>query len=123
MAARCTESKTRAPARCGSTTTSGWRRNKADGEMEPITRRGLLTGVAMAAAQAGPLPADADPLAWTLMEASAALAKKTISSQELTRACFARIAAVDKKLNAVITLDEAGALQQAKASDDRRRSG
>jgi aspartyl-tRNA(Asn)/glutamyl-tRNA(Gln) amidotransferase subunit A len=91
--------------------------------MAEITRRGLLAGVAIAAAQADPPPAGADPLTWTLIEASAALRKKTVSSRELTQACLGRIAAVDKKLNAVITLDEAGALRQANASDDRRRAG
>jgi aspartyl-tRNA(Asn)/glutamyl-tRNA(Gln) amidotransferase subunit A len=53
----------------------------------------------------------------TIAEAQAKLRKREISSRELTRACLDRIAAVEPKLNAFITVTEAEALAQADAAD------
>ena len=44
-----------------------------------------------------------------------------ISSQELTAAAFRRIAQLDPKLNAFVTLDEAGAMETAARMDKTRR--
>jgi aspartyl-tRNA(Asn)/glutamyl-tRNA(Gln) amidotransferase subunit A len=54
---------------------------------------------------------------------AAGLRAGTFSSQELTRSCLDRIAALDPKLNSVITVTEASALQQAQAADQRLASG
>lgn len=85
-----------------------------------LTRRSLLAGVALAAhARAGTA---ADPLDWTLTEAAMALSKRSISSEELTKLCLGRIRKLDSRLNAFITLDEEGALKQARECDRERRS-
>ncbi|HEY3744517.1 MAG TPA: amidase family protein, partial [Bryobacteraceae bacterium] len=90
-----------------------------------MTRRNLLAGAASAlAVQAA--PKGTDPLDWTLTEASAALARRIVSSEELTKLCLARIAKLDGsedgKLNAFITVDGDRALEQARACD-RSRGG
>ena len=59
----------------------------------------------------------------TLSELSASLAAKKISSAELTRACFERIARFAPALNSFITLDEPGALAAAKRADEMRSRG
>ena len=51
------------------------------------------------------------------------LAKKEISSQELTRAFLDRIAAHDDTIGAYISVDEEGAMAQAKAADERIAAG
>jgi len=86
-----------------------------------MTRRTWLTGVSVLAAQAA--PQENDPPAWTLNEAAVALAKRTISSEELTRLCLARIAKLDRQLNAFITLDGDAALAQARECDRQRGAG
>ncbi|HVN30328.1 MAG TPA: Asp-tRNA(Asn)/Glu-tRNA(Gln) amidotransferase subunit GatA [Candidatus Binataceae bacterium] len=53
----------------------------------------------------------------TIAEAQAKLRKREFSARELTRACLDRIAAVEPKLNAFITVTEAEALKQADAAD------
>jgi aspartyl-tRNA(Asn)/glutamyl-tRNA(Gln) amidotransferase subunit A len=88
----------------------------------PITRRHLLQDSAALCGSLAARPATADPLSWTLSQASAALAKRTVSSEELTRLCLARIAKLDRRLNAFITLDS-DALRQARESDRRRTAG
>jgi aspartyl-tRNA(Asn)/glutamyl-tRNA(Gln) amidotransferase subunit A len=89
--------------------------------MEKVTRRTLLGAAALASL---PIKAAAgDPLDWTLCQAADALAKGTVTSEELTRLCLARIHKLDPQLNAVITLDEDRALQQARESDRRRKAG
>src|ERR1035438_4686448 len=88
-----------------------------------LTRRTLLAGAATLAATAMPADQLSDPLAWTLNQAAAALAKRTISSEELTKLCLARIAKLDGQLNAFITLDADSALAQARESDRRRPAG
>jgi aspartyl-tRNA(Asn)/glutamyl-tRNA(Gln) amidotransferase subunit A len=55
----------------------------------------------------------------TIAEAQARLRKREISSRELTRACLDRIAAVEPRLNAFITVCEPEALAQADAADQR----
>ncbi|MFA6963397.1 MAG: Asp-tRNA(Asn)/Glu-tRNA(Gln) amidotransferase subunit GatA [Patescibacteria group bacterium] len=59
----------------------------------------------------------------TIKEASGLLAKGEITSVELTEAIFARIKEVEPKVGAYITLCEDKALEMAKASDKRRKSG
>jgi len=71
---------------------------------------------------ASPADVGSDPLAWTLSEAAAALAKRTVSSEELTKLCLARIGKLDPKLNAFITVDGDTALAQARECDRNRRA-
>jgi hypothetical protein len=52
-----------------------------------------------------------DPLRWTLTEAAAALASGKVSSEELTKLCYARIAKLEAPLNAFITKDVFGCSQ------------
>ncbi|MDR3317765.1 MAG: Asp-tRNA(Asn)/Glu-tRNA(Gln) amidotransferase subunit GatA [Puniceicoccales bacterium] len=56
-------------------------------------------------------------------ELSQMLAKKSISSLELTQIFIQRIQNVDSKVKAFLSLDEEKSLQQAKASDERRSKG
>ena len=56
----------------------------------------------------------------TLLELSAALAAKQISSVELTRLFLDRIRGLNGKLNAFITVDEEHSLSQARVADERR---
>jgi aspartyl-tRNA(Asn)/glutamyl-tRNA(Gln) amidotransferase subunit A len=51
------------------------------------------------------------------------LAKKSLSSVELTQIFLQRIKAVEPKVQAFLSLDEEKSLQQAKASDERRAKG
>jgi aspartyl-tRNA(Asn)/glutamyl-tRNA(Gln) amidotransferase subunit A len=51
------------------------------------------------------------------------LAKKSLSSVELTQVFLQRIRAVEPKIRAVLSLDEEKSLQWAKASDERRAKG
>jgi aspartyl-tRNA(Asn)/glutamyl-tRNA(Gln) amidotransferase subunit A len=64
-----------------------------------------------------------DPLEWTMCEAADALASSSVSSEELTKLCLARIPKIDPSLNAFITLDGERALAQARESDQRRKAG
>jgi aspartyl-tRNA(Asn)/glutamyl-tRNA(Gln) amidotransferase subunit A len=59
----------------------------------------------------------------TIAEAQAKLRKREISSRDLTRACLDRIAAVEPKLNAFITVCEREAIEQADAADKRLAGG
>jgi aspartyl-tRNA(Asn)/glutamyl-tRNA(Gln) amidotransferase subunit A len=59
----------------------------------------------------------------TLRQLSARLARREISSVELTRHFLARIAALGKPLNAFITVDEAKSLAQARDADARIARG
>lgn len=88
-----------------------------------LTRRGWLAGAALTTAhlaQASKTAASSDPLQWSLTQAADALKKRTISSEELTKLCLARIHLLEPKLNAVITLQEETALAQARECDRRR---
>lgn len=80
-----------------------------------MTRRGLLSGAA--AARLSLTTLSADPADWTLSEAARALARRAISSKELTERCLARIHKYDRRLNTFITLTEESALRQAAACD------
>jgi aspartyl-tRNA(Asn)/glutamyl-tRNA(Gln) amidotransferase subunit A len=55
----------------------------------------------------------------TISEAAEGLRRREFSALELTRACLARIGAVDRKLNAFITVTEEEAIAQAKGADRR----
>ena len=87
-----------------------------------LTRRTVLAGAAALAAVSR-VRAASDPLDWTLTEASQALAKGTVSSEELTKLCLARIHKLDPSLNAFITLSEESALEQARECDRQRKAG
>jgi aspartyl-tRNA(Asn)/glutamyl-tRNA(Gln) amidotransferase subunit A len=86
-----------------------------------ISRRALLAGTSASAAR---LLAGANlsnsPEFWTLTEAAAALQRRSISSEELTKLCLARIQKLDSKLNSFITVTETAALAQARACDEKR---
>src|SRR5689334_22317660 len=90
-----------------------------------LTRRTLLTGAAAlsSAASVGAAGPSSDPLAWTLTEAAAALARGTVSSVELTTLSLARIERLDRRLNAFITIDRESAISQARECDRRRAAG
>ncbi|WP_159997081.1 amidase [Roseomonas sp. 18066] len=67
---------------------------------------------------------DIDTLAsLSLVEAAAAVADGSISAVALTEACIARTKRLEPKVNSVIWLDEAGALEAAEAADAARRAG
>ncbi len=51
------------------------------------------------------------------------LEKGEVSSLDVTRSVFGRIAEVDNKIAAYLEIDEKGALAQAEAADERRRKG
>ncbi|HWC99704.1 MAG TPA: amidase [Candidatus Sulfopaludibacter sp.] len=87
-----------------------------------ISRRALLAGASAVRLLAQSKPAG-EPEFWTLAEAAAALRTRTISSEELTRLCLARIRKVDPKLNSFITVTEEAALAQARACDGRAAAG
>ncbi len=59
----------------------------------------------------------------TLLELASKLQSREVSSVEATRACLARVAKVDGRVKAFLTVDEAGALAAAAASDARRQAG
>ena len=59
----------------------------------------------------------------TAAELADALATKTISSVEVTRAHLERIAAVDGQVHSYLHVDGEGALAQARAVDERRAAG
>ncbi len=59
----------------------------------------------------------------SVCEARDLLRKREVSSREITRACLDRIAEVEPRLNAFITVCEREALEQADAADRRLASG
>ena len=59
----------------------------------------------------------------TLVELSAGMLQGSFSSEELTRACLARISQYDGELNSFVTVVEAQALAAAKAADARIKAG
>ena len=59
----------------------------------------------------------------SLVELSAALARGEFSSEELTRACLARVAALDGQLNSFITVTGEQALAAAREADRRLQAG
>ncbi len=60
---------------------------------------------------------------WSMLELAARLARGECSSVEATRACLARVTALEPHLGAFLAVDDAGALAAAAASDARRRAG
>ncbi len=64
-----------------------------------------------------------DPTPLSLAEVAAALSAGETSSVEATRAYLDRIGKLDKKLNSYLLVDGERALEQAKASDERRAKG
>jgi aspartyl-tRNA(Asn)/glutamyl-tRNA(Gln) amidotransferase subunit A len=59
----------------------------------------------------------------SLVELSAALRRGEFSSEELTRTCLDRVAALDGELNSFITVNPEQALSAARAADERIRAG
>ena len=59
----------------------------------------------------------------SLIELSAALAAKKVSSVELTQLFLARIAKLNPELNAFITVDAGRAMEDARSADARRSAG
>ncbi|MEI7932979.1 MAG: hypothetical protein WCI21_07995 [Alphaproteobacteria bacterium] len=59
---------------------------------------------------------------YTAGELAVLLAEGALSSVELTQACLDRIAALDSRINAVVTLNPR-VITEAEASDARRRAG
>jgi aspartyl-tRNA(Asn)/glutamyl-tRNA(Gln) amidotransferase subunit A len=59
----------------------------------------------------------------TLLEVAAALRRKTVSSVELTRECLHRIAALNPKLNAFLTVAEDAAVEGARQADEELDRG
>jgi aspartyl-tRNA(Asn)/glutamyl-tRNA(Gln) amidotransferase subunit A len=86
-----------------------------------LSRRNWLLGTS---ASAGSLlaaaPLSASPEYWTLAQAAAALQRRVISSEELTKLCLARIRKFDPALNSFITITEDTALTQARLCDQQR---
>ncbi|MFF2145397.1 Asp-tRNA(Asn)/Glu-tRNA(Gln) amidotransferase subunit GatA [Kitasatospora sp. NPDC058190] len=60
---------------------------------------------------------------YTAAETAAAIAKGEVSAVEVAQAHLDRIEAVDKKVNAFLHVDTEGALNAAKAVDDKRAKG
>jgi aspartyl-tRNA(Asn)/glutamyl-tRNA(Gln) amidotransferase subunit A len=88
-----------------------------------FSRRQCFSGVmASLPLFAGKASAD-DPLGWTLQQAAQALAKRAISSEELTKLCLERIQKLNGKLNAFITITGEQALDQARQADRELASG
>jgi len=66
----------------------------------------------------------AEPLHWlTVQEAADLLARREVSSLELTQATLERIAALDDRIHAFLALTEEEAMAQARAADERIAKG
>jgi aspartyl-tRNA(Asn)/glutamyl-tRNA(Gln) amidotransferase subunit A len=63
------------------------------------------------------------PFQLTIEAAAERLARRELSAEELTRALLARIAQVEPRVDAYLTLDAAGALEQAREADRRLAAG
>ena len=59
----------------------------------------------------------------TASELSRMMQKKEVSSAEITRSVFNRIAQKEPEIEAYITLDEEGALKKAAEVDEKRAKG
>jgi|FLYL01.1.fsa_nt_gi aspartyl-tRNA(Asn)/glutamyl-tRNA(Gln) amidotransferase subunit A len=64
-----------------------------------------------------------EPYYLTVTEAAELLRRRELSSVDLTRAAFERIARLDGEINAFLTLTEEQALAQARAADERIERG
>lgn len=89
-----------------------------DGDRALFSRRALLAFANVSAAEllAG-ATLDASPEYWTLIQAAAALRRRKISSEELSKLCLARVKKLDPALNSFITVTEEAALAEARACD------
>jgi Asp-tRNA(Asn)/Glu-tRNA(Gln) amidotransferase A subunit family amidase len=67
--------------------------------------------------------AEASPTALTAAEAARRIHEGLLTSEELVQSCLERIRAVEPVVQAWTYLDEDHALEQARAADERRRSG
>lgn len=67
--------------------------------------------------------ADADLTNLTVVDAAAMMARGDLTSEQLTRACLARIDALEPQVRAWVHLDRERAVEQAKAADETRRQG
>jgi Asp-tRNA(Asn)/Glu-tRNA(Gln) amidotransferase A subunit family amidase len=67
--------------------------------------------------------ADGNLAALSATDAAAEIARGVLSAEDYIRACLGRIAELEKDLHAFIHLDPDYALTQARALDERRRSG
>jgi aspartyl-tRNA(Asn)/glutamyl-tRNA(Gln) amidotransferase subunit A len=86
-----------------------------------FSRRAWLAGTSASAARLhAAAKSGGPPEFWTLTQAAAALARRTISSEELTKLCLARIKKLDVKINSFITVTDDTALAQARACDEQR---
>jgi hypothetical protein len=87
----------------------------------PISRRDLLVGTTAAATRLLNAASVGDaPEFWSLAQAAAALHRRNISSEELTKLCLSRVKQLDPKLNSFITVTEEAAIAQARACDEHR---
>src|SRR4051812_8198959 len=66
---------------------------------------------------------DEHPAALSAAEASRRMREGLLTAEELVQSCLERIRQVEPRVQAWHFLDEAHALEQAKAADERRRSG
>ncbi len=66
---------------------------------------------------------DSDARILSAVEAAARIRDGTLSSEELVQACLARIREAEPRVQAWTFLDEEHALTQARAADERKRSG
>ncbi|MCU4746654.1 amidase [Streptomyces sp. G-5] len=69
------------------------------------------------------MTADEELTGWTATELTRAYAAGEVSPVDATRATLARAEAVQPELNAFVLLDHDGALEQARAAEDRWRRG
>ena len=87
---------------------------------------GLLDAPRPATGQDKPEPAEPVPgdLAFaSALDAARAIRRRTVSSVELTNQLLQRIEKYNPKLNAIVTLDDEGALARAKAADEAAARG
>lgn len=85
-----------------------------------ISRRSLLAGINASASQLlAKTQPEGPPEYWTAAQAGAALHRRAISSEELTRLCLERIRTIDPSLNSFITVTAESALAQARECDAR----
>jgi Asp-tRNA(Asn)/Glu-tRNA(Gln) amidotransferase A subunit family amidase len=66
---------------------------------------------------------DEQPAQLTASEAAQRITRGVLSSEELVQSCLERIRALEPTIQAWQFLDEEHALEQARAADERRRSG
>ena len=90
-----------------------------EGDAVPAANPSTATTAAPAASPSSA----AEPLQWTLLEASAALRAGQVSSVALTRACLDRAGAVNPSLNCFLRIDAEDALAAARRADAEIAAG